>query len=632
MPYGYTGNVLRVDLTDGSCSADHPDESFYRRYLGGGALSTHYLLSEMAAGCDPLGPDNVLVFAPSVMVGVPASGLVRFTVAAKSPLTGAYGESEAGGFWGPELKFAGFDAVVVRGRAAEPVYLWIHDGLCEVRPARHLQGLLSDQAEDAIHRELGDPRVRIAQMGPAGEKLVRFACVVNSLKHFNGRTGMGAVMASKGLRAIAVRGKGRVEMADPEGVRRMAREFVEQGSHPLTELGTANLVRGLDAGGILPTRNFHSGSFAGADAISGEAMRDSILEKPEGCFACSVRCKRQVAAEAPYRLDPRLGGPEYEAIAALGSLCCVSDLPAVAAANQICNRHVADVISTGAAIAFAMECYENGILTIKDTDGLDLRFGNAEAMVKMAEKIMTREGLGDLLAEGVLRASRAIGRGSESFALHVKGQELPMHEPRGKAMQSLSFAVSPTGADHVEAPHDPVIAGVGPNLDRCRPLGILEPLPLRCLDARKVRAFVYLQHVWSSYNSLGVCNFVSFPGFRHWTAESLVELVRATTGWNYSLWELLKLGERATTMARLFNVREGFTPADDTLPDRLFEPLEGGVLQGLAMDREEFTRARATYYEMMGWGPQTGIPTTSKLVELDLLPFAEGTAAGPRIR
>ena len=623
MPYGYTGNILRVNLSDGTWSVEHQDETFYRRYLGGGAMATYYLLKEMPPRCDPLGPDNVLVFAVGLMVGTPASGMVRYTVAAKSPLTEGFGEAEAGGFWGPELKFAGFDAIIVKGRSPEPVYLWIHDGQVEIRPARHLTGKLAAEAEDAIRQELDDPRIRVAQMGPSGEKFVRFANVVNNLKHFNGRTGMGAVMASKNLRAVAVRGKNKLEFADPEGVRRLAKWFVDQGGHVLTDLGTANLVRGLDAGGILPTMNFRSGSFEGANGISGETMRDTILVKGEGCYACTVRCKRVVAAEKPFKVDPRYGGPEYEAIGALGSLCCVDDIVAVSAANAICNAHVADVISTGVSIAFAMECYENGILTQKDTDGLDLRFGNAEAMVKMAEKIVKREGLGDILAEGVKRAARTIGKGSEKFAMHVKGQELPMHEPRGKAMMSLSFAVSPTGADHIEAPHDPVIAGPGPNLDRSKPLGIYEPLPLRDLSVKKTRVYHYFQNHWCAHNSLGVCNFVNFPGFRYWTADTMLELVRASTGWDYSLWEYLKLGERATTMARLFNVREGFTPADDNLPDRLFEPLEGGVLKGLGLDRNEFEQAKRDFYSMMGWDRETGVPTKEKLVELEIDELAE---------
>lgn len=618
MPNGYTGNILHVNLSDGSWSVEHPDEAFYRRYLGGGAMAAYYLLREVPAGCDPLGPDNVLVFAPSVMVGTPASGMVRFTVAAKSPLTGGIGKAEAGGFWGAELKFAGFDAVVVKGRSPEPVYLWVHDGEVELRAASHLTGKLSDEAEETIRQELGEPKARVAQMGPAGEKFVRFACVVNNLKHFNGRTGMGAVMASKNLRAIAVRGRGRLEFANPKEIQRLAKWYVDQGGHVLTELGTANMVRSLDAGGILPTRNFVSGSFEAAEAISGETMRDTILEKAEGCFACYVRCKRAVSAEEPYRVDPRFGGPEYESIGAFGSLCGVSDLVAIAKANQICNSYVADVISTGAAIAFAMECYEKGILTQKDTDGLDLRFANAAAMVKLAERIMRREGLGDVLAEGVLRASKTIGRGSEQFAMHVKGQEFPMHEPRGKVMLALAYALSPTGADHIEAPHDPVLAAEGPTFDRLKPLGILETLPPRLLDERKVRAFVYLQQLWTSYNSLGVCNFVSFPGFRYWTSETLLELVQAVTGWNFSLFELQKVGERFVNMARAFNVREGLSAQDDVLPDRLFEPLEGGLLEGAALDRGEFENARRTYYGMMGWDPETGVPSRTKLAELDI--------------
>lgn len=617
MAYGYRGRVLRVDLSGGGISVDAPDGEFYRKYFGGGALATHYLLSEMAGGVDPFGPDNVLVMAPSVLVGAPISGYVRYTVAAKSPLTQAFGESEAGGFWGPELKFAGFDAIVVRGIAPEPVYLWVHDGEAEIRPAKHLWGKYAGDVEDEIRRELGDTRIRVLQAGPAGERLVRFAGVGNNLRHYNGRCGMGAVMGAKGLRAVAVRGHDRLPMHDEQKVREIARWFPQQGPSVYTELGTAYMVLVNQKSGILPTRNFREGVFEAAEAISGERLKATICPENEGCWACSVRCKRRVKAGAPYNITDRYGGPEYETIGAFGSLCGISDMEAIARANELCNMYVMDTISTGVTVAFAMDCFENGILSQSDADGLDLRFGNATAMLKLVESIGERQGLGDLLAEGVKRAAAEIGRGAEDLAIHIKGQEVPLHDPRGKLGLALSYAVSPTGADHIEAPHDPIIRAEGPAMERMRAVGLLSPVDPLALDANKVRAFVLGQSIWSTYNSIGVCNFVGFPGFP-FTAHKIAEVVNAVTGWETSFHEIIKVGERAINMARLFNLREGLTDKDDTLPERLFQPLPDGPLAGRSVPREQFKEALQLYYELMGWDRNSGVPSRGKLIELGL--------------
>jgi aldehyde:ferredoxin oxidoreductase len=464
----------------------------------------------------------------------------------------------------------------------------------------------------------------VAIIGPAGEKLVRFACVVNELKHANGRTGMGAVMGSKNLKAIAVRGNSKPEVKDVEKFLDLAKSLTEQiNTHGpnkvLRKFGTPNLVMALNTQGILPTRNFHTGVFEGAEKISGEKMTETILRTEEGCYACAVRCKRAVeVAEGPYATTPLYGGPEYETLGSLGSLLCIDDLAAIAKGNELCNRYTLDTISAGVAIGFAMECYENGILTKEDTEGVEFRFGNADAMIKGLEWIAFRKNrLGNLLAEGVKIAAEKIGKGSEKYALHVKGQELPMHDPRGKTGQGLSFAVSPTGADHVEAPHDTPFAAPGPMLGRIAPLGLLEAVPTRDLGPKKVRNYTYLQFVWSLYNSLGVCNFVAGPVWAL-PLNKLVDVVSAITGWETSLWELLKAGERTVTMARVFNLREGFGRKDDTLPDRLFEPLESGPLQGKGIDRKEFQEALTMYYEAMGWDPKDGVPTAGKLAELNL--------------
>jgi len=624
MPNGYNGKILHVDLSSMKMKVEEPDEVFYRTYLGGGGIASYYLLKGLKPGIDPFSPDNVLVFASSVISGVPIAGMTRYTVAAKSPLTGGFGEAEAGGFWGPELKSAGFDAVVITGKAAKPSYLWIQDGKVELRSAEKSWGLESGPAQEKIREEVKEKRARVAIIGPAGEKLVRFACVVNELKHANGRTGMGAVMGSKNLKAIAVRGNSKPEVKDVEKFLDLAKSLTEQiNTHGpnkvLRKMGTPNLVMALNTQGILPTRNFHTGVFEGAEKISGEKMTETILRTEEGCYACAVRCKRAVeVVEGPYATTPLYGGPEYETLGSLGSLLCIDDLAAIAKGNELCNRYTLDTISAGVAIGFAMECYENGILTKEDTEGVEFCFGNVDAMIKGLEWIAFRKNrLGDLLAEGVKIAAEKIGKGSEKYALHVKGQELPMHDPRGKTGQGLSFAVSPTGADHIEAPHDTPFAAPGPMLGRIAPLGLLEAVPARDLGPKKVRNYTYLQFVWSLYNSLGVCNFVAGPVWAL-PLNKLVDVVSAVTGWETSLWELLKAGERMVTMARVFNLREGFGRRDDTLPDRLFEPLESGPLQGKGIDRREFQEALTQYYEAMGWDPKDGVPTRGKLAELNL--------------
>ncbi|MBA4423128.1 MAG: aldehyde ferredoxin oxidoreductase, partial [Syntrophus sp. (in: bacteria)] len=582
MPDGYNGKIVRVDLTSGMVKVEEPGEIVYRTYLGGGGLASYYLLRELKPGIDPLSADNILIFASSVISGAPIAGMVRYTVAAKSPLTGAYGESEAGGFWGPELKFSGFDAVIVTGKAEKPCYLWIHDGEVEIRSAERIWGLETGPAQEMIREELNENRARVALIGPAGENRVRYACVVNELKHANGRTGMGAVMGSKHLKAVAVRGTKKMTSHDPERLRELSKDLAELiGRHGpnmvLHKLGTSNLITPLSNQGILPTRNFRTGYFENAEMISGERMAETILKREEGCYACAVRCKRSVEIlSGPYATERQYGGPEYETLSSLGSLLCIDDLAAIAKGNELCNRYTLDTISAGVAIGFAMECYEKGILTLADTDGIEFTFGNPDAMLKGIEWIAFRKpGLGDLLADGVKIAAARIGKGSEKFALHIKGQELPMHDPRGKTGQGLSFAVSPTGADHVRAPHDTAFQAYGPNLGRIAPLGILEPIPPREMGPRKARNFTYLQFIWSLYESLGVCNFVAGPVWAL-TLPKLVEVVQAITGWETSLWELMKVGERTVTMARVFNLREGFGRKDDTLPDRLFEPLESG--------------------------------------------------------
>jgi aldehyde:ferredoxin oxidoreductase len=620
MASGITGKLLHVDLTSRQTRTEEIPEPVMRKFLGGGALAAHILLRDLPPGVDPLGPDNVLVLMTSVINGLSLSGSNRYTAAAKSPLTGGYGESEAGGWWGPELRAAGWDGVVIRGKAQGPVYLWIKDNKVEFRDASAFWGKLSGEVQDGIEAELGDKRVRVLQTGIAGERGVRFAAIVNQLKHFHGRCGLGAVMGAKNLKAVVVRGSKPPVAADKDKAKGQLiwfKDHYDRSKDRFHQLGSSSGVLALEASGILPTRNFRDGSFEGAKEISGQKMRDSILVNRGTCYACAVACKREVEVKE-LGVTPKFGGPEYESLAASGSLCGVSDLNALALVNQLYAQYVLDSISAGCAIAFAMECYEHGIITKEMTGGLELTWGNADAVIQLAHQIGRREGIGRLLGEGVRRAAEVLGKGAERFALHVKGQELPMHDPRGKKGLSLAYALSPTGADHMEAPHDPLYAGFHPQGHPMGPLGLIEPLDPLTLDAKKVRAFFVTQQVWSSYNSVGMCDFVGAP-LNTLEMQPLIDYINGVTGWNMSLFELMKVGERNNTLARVFNCREGFTPADDVLPQRLHEGIGNGALKGSRVDPDEFLAARRTYYEMAGWDPETGRPTAAKLAELDVV-------------
>jgi len=371
---GYTGKILRVDLTTQSMEVEEHDELFYRRYLGGSGLIAYYLLQEVGADVEPLSPDNLLIFAGGTVTGVPIAGAGRSAVGGKSPLNGGYGEADVGGYFGAELRRAGYDAVVFKGKSETPVYLWIKDGVAELRPASHLWGMAGAECQEAVKEELGEKAARFALIGPAGEKMVRYACVINDLKHAAGRTGMGAVMGSKNLKAVVARGTTRVPVADQKAVQALAKYMVthwKEKAWEMHELGTPGGINGLHAEGKLPTRNFQDGQFEGHEAISGESLRDTILIDRGGCYACPIRCKRVVEVnDDDFQVDPAYGGPEYETIGAFGSNCGVDDLRAVAKANEICNGHGLDTIATGMAVSFAMECFEHGLLTTDDTGGL----------------------------------------------------------------------------------------------------------------------------------------------------------------------------------------------------------------------------------------------------------------------
>jgi aldehyde:ferredoxin oxidoreductase len=614
MVNGYTKNILRVNLTDEKINIEHPEDLFYRRYIGGEGFIAYYLLKELRKGIDPLSDKNKLIFATGALTGYAIPGTGRNSVGAKSPLTGGFGEAEVGGHWGAELKHAGFDAIIIEGRAKTPVYLWVQDGDIKIKDAKHLWGKVTGEVEAMIKEELGDQLVRVAQIGLGGENLVRYACIINDLRNAAGRSGMGAVMGSKNLKAIAVRGHKRLKVSNKEKLRVKIREFNEVGYKPYRanfEYGTGyGIMEQFAASGNLPTRNFRDGNFKGAKVLDPGVMKEEIGLTMESCYACPIRCKKVVEIGEPWNVDPRYGGPEYESIGAFGSNCGVDDIKAVCKANELCNKYSIDAISAGVSIGFAMECYENGILTDNDTNGITLNFGNAVAIIQLVEMIAKREGLGDILAEGVKRAAEKIRNGAEKLAMHVKGQEIPMHEPRLKQGLGVGYAVSPTGAEHMANMHDTSIVSER-SIAIHSAIGILEPLEVNDLGIKKIRALVYYTNWRNMLNTLLICYFTP------WDYIDVPEIVRAVTGWYTSSWELMKVGERITTMARVFNLREGLTKKDDWLPDRFFKPQTSGALAETAINPYELKNAIMNYYKMMGWS-EDGIPTKSKLEELEI--------------
>ena len=614
MPNGYCGRILIVDLTTGRTEAEEPSEAHYRQYLGGWGFIAHELLKRAPKGADAFAPENPLVFATGVATGTPVPGSGRHAVGAKSPLTGGFGEADVGGYWGVELKRAGFDAVIITGKAEAPVVLWIHDGDAEIHDATSLWGLETADVEAALRKELGDPKVRVAQCGIAGENLVRYACVIHDVNRAAGRTGLGAVMGSKRLKAVAVRGTGTIEVADPD----MAKEIgghvtsLEERWADFREHGTGGGILQMDEVGRLPTRNFREGRFEGAEKIAGTTMTERFLIDRDTCYACPIACKRVVESDAEYKVEPAYGGPEYESLASLGSTCGVDHLEAVIYANQLCNAYGLDTISTGVTISWAMECFERGLLTTEDTGGIDLRFGDHVAMTTLVERIARREGFGDVLAEGSLRAARRIGRGTERYAVQVKGQEHPMHDPRYQFSLAIGYATSPTGADHMHNFHDSAL-GSEEAMARLRPLGVFgEPLDRIGLPPEKIAIAARVIPYQVMKNCVGICMFEPYRVSHH------RDIVTAATGWDVTAHELLLIGERALALARLYNAREGFTPADDAHPARFTEPLMLAGEEGASIPQEQVREALDLYYELQGWEKATGTPTRAKLYELGL--------------
>lgn len=627
MAYGYAGRILHVDLTRGRLQVEAPPESFYRKYLGGSAMGMYYLLKGIRPGADPLGPENILTLMLGGPTGAPISGQSRMCANALSPLVDGIGDSQCGGFFPAEMKFAGFDGIVVTGQAAEPVYLWLHSGQAELRPAGHLWGKTTSQVDDLIREELGDDKIEVAQCGPAGERQVRLACIINMANRANGRTGLGAVMGAKGLKAVAVRGKGkRLTLADRKRVTEMARWGVDnfEGNPDmagLRQFGTDGVLGFQNAIGSLPTRNYQAGQFEFYEEIMGETLADTLFKERDTCYACAVQCKRVVEGEwNGHAVRPRHGGPEYETCATFGSYCGVRDLPAICYANQLCNEYGLDTIGTGATIAWAMECFENGVLTAEQI-GFPALFGDAAAMIRLVHRIGQRLGFGDLLANGSRRAADLLGVGHE-YLVTCKGAEAPAHMPQAKRSLALIYAVNPFGADHQSSEHDPMIEEGAADLylSRLGLMGLDHTLPQYSLGPDKVRFALKGQQFYSFLDSAALCQFVWGPTWTLFGPQETVDLIRAVTGWeDFTLEELLEVGERRLNMMRTFNARLGLDRQADRLPSRFFAPLAGtGPTAGVALAADELEAAKDEYYRLAGWDAQTGNPTPETLARLGL--------------
>jgi aldehyde:ferredoxin oxidoreductase len=613
---GYAGKILRVNLTNNNITIEEIGESFCRKYLGGAGFIAYYLLKELPGGVDPLGPNNKLIFATGPLTGIRLSGSARHCVGAKSPLTNTIAKSEAGEFWGPELKAAGFDAVIIEGKADKPVYLSINDGQSSIKDATHLWGKNTKETQAIIRSELQDEHVRVAMIGPGGEKLVRYACIMHGPYDAAGRGGLGAVMGSKNLKAVAVRGHQPTPLvAKPEVVKEM-RDWLIANNNTIKmfqDFGTGGYMGSYESTGNLPVRNFRDGLFPTVTKIEGKTIKDTMRIGMDGCFACIVRCKKVVKIDEPYTVDPAYGGPEYETLAALGSNCGIDDLKAICKGNELCNAYSLDTISLGGTISFAMECFEKGILTSKDTGGLDLRFGNVDAMLKLIELIAKREGIGDLLAEGSAIAARKLGKGAEAYAIQVKGAELPLHDPRLKTGIGLGYMIDPCGADHCLNVHDTLFVMNGQMKD-FHSLGLLEGIPADDLGPRKVSLLKAMQGLRILNDALGICFLLPY------NYRQLADLTAGITGWDTDIPEQIRTAERIMTMMRMFNVREGFSSADDKLPARIFQPKTDGILSTTRLDPAKYERAKKYYYTLMGWD-NVGVPLPERTEELGISPL-----------
>ena len=605
--FGYAGRILRIDLSTGKTKVSPLSVEYAKKYIGGIGLGMALLLENSEPGVDPLSPENPLILTTGPFSGTMApTGGNGHAFVAKSPLTNGVGEAKSHGFFGSELKRAGYDAVIFENKAEKPVYVWIDDDSVQLMDAKHLLGKSPKETEDAIREDLGDYYIRVASIGLAGEKLARVAAIINDTTRAAGRTGMGTVMGSKNLKAIAVRGTKDVSVAKPEEFMEFVKMMHERMKGPATvkyrTLGTPLNVLVHNSLGALPTRNFTNAVFEGAEKVSGEYLNEHFVVKINGCSSCAMRCEHiAVVPEGPYKgTTTRV---EYEPLWSFGPHCGVDRMDAILKAMELCNYYGLDSLSTGNIVGFAMDCYEHGILTKEDTDGLELEFGNAEAMVELVHKIGKREGIGDILAEGVKRAAEKIGKGAEKFANHIKGLEMTGYDIRGLKTAALGYAVSFRGADHNR--HGAYGLDLKGTVDRFK------------VEKGRAKLVIDLENLYTIIDSLIICKFsrgTYYEGFK-----DLAKYYTLVTGIEMTPEELERTGERINNLGRLFNIREGFTRKDDHLPPKIMStPIpDDTVSKGSYVTQEELDLMLDDYYATRGWTKE-GVPTLEKLKELGL--------------
>jgi aldehyde:ferredoxin oxidoreductase len=601
---GWTGKILRVDLSTKTVKVEGTDAEMVKAYIGGQGVATKILMDEMDPKVDPLSPDNKLIFSTGPLTGTAAVTGSRYMVTAKSPLTDLLGFANSGGFFGPAIKAAGYDHIILEGGSDSPVYLWIDDDSVEIRNAEHLWGKDTHETESALRGELenGGKRVRVSCIGPAGEKLVKFAAVMNDKHRAAGRCGMGAVMGSKKLKAVVVRGSGKVGVFDPEGFKAVAKNaLAELKANPVTAevfpaFGTSANVMLLNELGILPTKNFQKSSFGErAENISGEAITDNILKKRKACFSCPIACGRGTEVTTP-GFEGKGEGPEYETLAMLGSNLEVDNLAAITKANYICNELGMDTISAGGAIACAMEMFEKGYIS-RDDAGMDLNFGDDKLIVKLVEMIGNREGFGDELAEGGYRLAERYGH-PECF-MGVHKMELPAYEPRGAKGMGINYMTATIGPSHCRG-YTVAMEVMG------------DPAPLDPIEEKgKAMAAKAMQDMSGAWDSTGLCLF-SMLGI---SPDDALALLFTATGLYYDVMGFIRVGERIFNLQRLFNLRTGIKKEDERLPNRFYdEPLPDGTNKGDTLSLED---AMSVYYNLRGWD-EAHVPYPGKLNRLGL--------------
>ena len=624
-----TRKVAYIDLTTGNSETRLIPIEMRRKYIGGRGLDMYLLYNHTKAGVDPLGPDNVALISAGLLVGTLASASARTHVGGKSPLTGYVGSANVGGFFGPEMRLAGFDHLVIKGKAEKPVYLWIHDGEIEIRDAEHIWGTDSRETQSLIRQELGDDDIQSLCIGQAGENLVKYACIRTSIKNSAGRTGIGAIWGSKNLKAVAARGMMDINIAHPIQALEYNKEIIDQVvsakvSKTMQKLGTPFIWGVTNSTGLVRTRNFQLNQLVNADDIEPESLEEDMVGTA-GCFGCQVHCRgKYIIKEGEYK-GTYDEGPEYTSQGAFGSEVGCTSKNTVLVGNHLVNYYGMDNLETGSMISWAMELYEKGILTQKDTDGLDLSWGNDEAVIELVHKIARREGIGDILADGPMEAAKRIGKDSEKFLVHVKGMSNLHSDERPTPALALNIAVSSRGSDHlrgrpaIDLYHLPekVLRGIYSN-----PIPYDGPLTSDYRDYEgKSWQVMWQEHLYQAVDCLGICKYhtiflgPNMPAYEEW-----VKLIYLNTGLAFSAEEIYRAGERGYNMERLFNIREGLTRDDDQLVDRYHDeptPLGLPVVRGRSIDRDKFKVMIDEYYRHHGWDTN-GVPTKKKLEELGL--------------